>query len=132
MSVNKLRVLALVHRHLIPPATVEPGTDVESAPWRTEYDVISTLAATANVAEACRAVSVARSTAYDWRAADKGFAKAWDEAIALGLKALYRATEGKLNASALEIGVVTKADAFRKLNAEEIKAHVDRAAPPSG
>jgi len=55
-----------------------------------------------------------------------------DEAIALGLKALYRATEGKLNASALEIGVVTKADAFRKLNAEEIKAHVDRAAPPSG
>src|SRR5882672_7729969 len=36
-------------------------------------------------------------------------------AIGLGLKALYRATEGKLNASALEIGVVTKADAFRKL-----------------
>src|SRR5438067_1124519 len=32
-------------------------------------------------------------------------------AIGLGLKALYRATEGKLNASALEIGVVTKADA---------------------
>src|SRR5437870_8280174 len=45
MSVNKLRVLALVHRHLIPPAAVEPGTDIESAPWRTEYDVISTLAA---------------------------------------------------------------------------------------
>ena len=44
MSV-KLRVLALVHRHLIPPAVIEPGTDIESAPWRTEYDVISTLTA---------------------------------------------------------------------------------------
>jgi D-alanine-D-alanine ligase len=44
VSVTKqLRVLALVHRHLIPPAAVEPGTDMESAPWRTEYDVISTL-----------------------------------------------------------------------------------------
>jgi D-alanine-D-alanine ligase len=45
MSVNKLRVLALVHRHLIPPEAVPEGTDVESAPWRTEYDVISTLGA---------------------------------------------------------------------------------------
>jgi proteasome alpha subunit len=50
-------------------------------------------------------------------------------AIALGLKALYRATEGKLNASALEIGIVTKDENFRKLGADEIKAHVDRAAP---
>src|SRR4051794_35376842 len=39
----KLRVLALVHRHLIPPATIEDGTDIVAAPWRTEYDVISTL-----------------------------------------------------------------------------------------
>ena len=49
-----------------------------------------------------------------------------DEAIALGLKALYRATEGKLNASALEIGLVTKTDVFRKLTADEIKAYADR------
>ena len=41
----KLRVLALVHRHLIPPDKVEEGTDITSAPWRTEYDVISTLTA---------------------------------------------------------------------------------------
>ena len=41
----KLRVLALVHRHLIPPETVPEGTDVVSAPWRTEYDVVSTLRA---------------------------------------------------------------------------------------
>jgi proteasome alpha subunit len=52
-----------------------------------------------------------------------------DDAIQLGLKALYRATEGKLNAAALEIGLVTRTDAFRKLTAEEIKAHADRAMP---
>src|SRR5713226_7021246 len=45
MSVNKLRVLALVHRHLIPPAAVEEGTDLTAVPWRTEYDVASTLTA---------------------------------------------------------------------------------------
>lgn len=39
----KLRVLALVHRHLIPPDTIEEGTDIVSAPWRTEYNVITTL-----------------------------------------------------------------------------------------
>ena len=45
MSGNKLRVLALVHRHLIPPETIPAGTDLESAPWRTEYDVATTLRA---------------------------------------------------------------------------------------
>jgi D-alanine-D-alanine ligase len=45
MSGNRLRVLALVHRHLIPPDAIEEGTDILSAPWRTEYDVISTLTA---------------------------------------------------------------------------------------
>ena len=45
MSGTKLRVLALVHRHLIPPDTVPEGTDLISAPWRTEYDVITTLRA---------------------------------------------------------------------------------------
>jgi len=43
VSVTKLRVLALVHRHLIPPDTIEAGTDITGEPWRTEYDVISTL-----------------------------------------------------------------------------------------
>src|SRR5262245_12760256 len=42
---TKMRVLALVHRHLVPPAKVEEGTDVTTVPWRTEYDVISTLTA---------------------------------------------------------------------------------------
>src|SRR5438067_7421450 len=45
MSVNKLRVLALVHRQIIPPESIEDGTDITSEPWRTEYDVIATLTA---------------------------------------------------------------------------------------
>jgi D-alanine-D-alanine ligase len=45
MSGTKLRVLALVHRHLIPPDEIPEGTDLAAAPWRTEYDVISTLKA---------------------------------------------------------------------------------------
>jgi proteasome alpha subunit len=49
-----------------------------------------------------------------------------DDAVQLGLKALYRATEGKLNAGALEIGVIVSGKNFRKLTAEEIKAYADR------
>ena len=45
MSGNKLRVLALVHRHLVPPDKVDEGTDITNEPWRTEYDVVSTLTA---------------------------------------------------------------------------------------
>jgi D-alanine-D-alanine ligase len=45
MSTGKLRILALVHRHLVPPEILPEGTDIVSAPWRTEYDVISTLRA---------------------------------------------------------------------------------------
>src|SRR5207244_3420829 len=45
VSTNKLRVLALMHRHLVPPEKIEEGTDIEAAPWRTEYDVVSTLTA---------------------------------------------------------------------------------------
>jgi D-alanine-D-alanine ligase len=43
MSGARLRILALVHRHLVPPDTLPEGTDLVSAPWRTEYDVITTL-----------------------------------------------------------------------------------------
>ena len=43
MTTGKLRILALVHRHLVPPDTLPEGADLASAPWRTEYDVISTL-----------------------------------------------------------------------------------------
>lgn len=40
---SKLRVLALVHRHLVPPDTVPEGVELRSAPWRAEYDVVTTL-----------------------------------------------------------------------------------------
>jgi D-alanine-D-alanine ligase len=43
VTVSRLRVLALVHRHLIPPEQIEEGTDITAEPWRTEYDVTSTL-----------------------------------------------------------------------------------------
>ena len=43
MTVARLRVLALVHRHLIPPEKIEDGVDITAEPWRTEYDVITTL-----------------------------------------------------------------------------------------
>ena len=54
MSANKLRVLALMHRHLVPPATIEEGTDITAAPWRTEYDVVSTLTAMGHECETAR------------------------------------------------------------------------------
>jgi D-alanine-D-alanine ligase len=39
---RKLRVLVLMHDYLVPPADVS-GHDVETATWRTEYDVLKTL-----------------------------------------------------------------------------------------
>ncbi len=42
---GKLRILALVHRHLVPPDPIPDGTDIVAAPWRTEHDVITTLRA---------------------------------------------------------------------------------------
>lgn len=45
MTATRLRVLALVHRHLIPPEAIGDGIDLVSAPWRTEYDVVTTLRA---------------------------------------------------------------------------------------
>lgn len=41
----KLRVLALVHEHLVPPETLPEGVDPVTAEWRTEWDVVSTLRA---------------------------------------------------------------------------------------
>jgi D-alanine-D-alanine ligase len=45
VSGTKLRILALMHRHLVPPDSIPEGTDPASAPWRTEYDVMTTLKA---------------------------------------------------------------------------------------
>lgn len=39
---KKLRILLLAHEDLVPPENIN-GSDVKSAPWRTEYDVITNL-----------------------------------------------------------------------------------------
>ena len=39
---KKLRVLALMHKELVPPADTK-GVDVTAADWKTEYDVLTTL-----------------------------------------------------------------------------------------
>ena len=39
---KKLRILALVHDHLVPPSDVA-GIDVREADWKMEYDVVETL-----------------------------------------------------------------------------------------
>jgi D-alanine-D-alanine ligase len=40
---KRLRVLVLVHEDLVPPESIEGLSDVETAPWKTEYDVTVTL-----------------------------------------------------------------------------------------
>ncbi|HKX28332.1 MAG TPA: D-alanine--D-alanine ligase, partial [Blastocatellia bacterium] len=40
---KKLRVIVLVHEDLIPPETLDGVENKEREPWRTEYDVVSTL-----------------------------------------------------------------------------------------
>jgi D-alanine-D-alanine ligase len=39
---RKLRVLVLMHDYQVPPDDVS-GVDLETAPWRTEYDIVTTL-----------------------------------------------------------------------------------------
>ena len=40
---TKLRILVLLNQTLMPPDKLEDGVEIEKQPWRTEYDVISTL-----------------------------------------------------------------------------------------
>ena len=42
---TKLRILVLVSKELMPPESLPEGIEKEKQPWRTEYDVISTLKA---------------------------------------------------------------------------------------
>jgi len=50
-----------------------------------------------------------------------------DEAVTLGIQALHQATEGNLNGDAMEIGIITESDGFRKLDVDEVKTYVDGA-----
>ena len=51
-----------------------------------------------NVTLACRRAGIARRTAYDWREADEGFARKWDDAIDEGVDLL----EAELHKRAFE------------------------------
>jgi hypothetical protein len=60
---------------------------------------LTTLAEQCNVTASCKAAGIGRSTAYDWREDDPGFAAAWDRAVeeatdALEAEARRRAIEG--------------------------------------
>lgn len=46
------------------------------------------LAETCNVGKACKAVDIARQTAYRWREEMPAFAEAWDKAMKIGVTAL--------------------------------------------
>ena len=50
-----------------------------------------------------------------------------EEAIDMGIKALHKGTEGKLNPDAVEIGVVKKDAAFHILSQEETKTYISKA-----
>ncbi len=50
----------------------------------------------------------------------------FDGAIALGLEALSEATDGEMNAPAVEIGFVTRTENFQKMDAEEVAKHVQK------
>lgn len=46
------------------------------------------LSETCNVGKACKAVGIARQTAYEWRSEIPPFAEAWDKAMRVGVTAL--------------------------------------------
>ncbi|EMR74911.1 proteasome endopeptidase complex, archaeal, alpha subunit [Thermoplasmatales archaeon SCGC AB-540-F20] len=50
-----------------------------------------------------------------------------EEAVDMGIKALHKGTEGKLNPDAIEVGVVKKDVSFHILSPEETKTYVTKA-----
>jgi proteasome alpha subunit len=50
-----------------------------------------------------------------------------EDAVELGIKALHKGTEGKLNADAIEIGIVQKDGKFHILTSEQTKSYVLKA-----
>ncbi|MFC1787147.1 proteasome subunit alpha, partial [Halobacteriota archaeon] len=49
------------------------------------------------------------------------------EAILLGLEALYKATEGKIDAQTIEVGIIeSDVKLFKKLTPEDVQGHVQQ------
>ena len=59
---------------------------------------LEALVDTVNVTLSCRRAGIARRTAYDWREADEGFARKWDDAVDEGVDLL----EAELHKRAFE------------------------------
>ncbi|OPX79212.1 MAG: Proteasome subunit alpha [Methanosaeta sp. PtaB.Bin039] len=56
-----------------------------------------------------------------------------EEALLLGLKALYKASEGRVEAATTEIGIIRMDDrAFRKLSEAEVSAYVEKMKAAAG
>ena len=51
----------------------------------------------------------------------------YEDAVSMGIKALHKGTDGKLNPDAIEIGVVKRGVTFHILSPEETKTHVSKA-----
>ena len=49
-----------------------------------------------------------------------------EDSILLGLEGLQRASDEKLNPKAIEIGLVTKDEKFRRLTEEEVLRYLER------
>ena len=82
------------------PARPKTAAERAKAKERAQRSFLNVLRISCNVAGACRAAKIGRRTAYDWRAADREFAQAWDDAEqeaadALEQIAWKRATEGQ-------------------------------------
>jgi hypothetical protein len=77
---------------------------------------LAVLAECCNVGKACKAVSISRTTAYDWRERDEAFAAAWDKAMKIGVSALedeahrrgFEGVDEPVFQQGMEIGTVRK------------------------
>ncbi|HXF65635.1 MAG TPA: hypothetical protein VNK67_02905 [Burkholderiales bacterium] len=70
------------------PARVPYASRTVAQQKKDKAAFLEALAETANVTWACRAAGLPRRVAYEWREADRAFAKAWEEAVELGTDAL--------------------------------------------
>jgi len=67
-------------------------------PPRRKTVFLAALVDTVNVTLTCRRADIPRRTAYDWREADEGFARKWDDAVDEGIDLL----EAELHKRAFE------------------------------
>ena len=107
MPVKKLRVLALVHDHLVPPEDTT-GIDILEAEWKMEYDVIETLREIGHEVREKGGMAYYAASALDggqgpgpWRAYAGVNPKNLDRAVELILREIRKFTSRKVSAEEL-------------------------------